>query len=326
MKKTFYPTITFLRGIAALMVCLYHFTCHTDAHGSLFPEAGWTHRLGEYGVWGVYIFFVISGFVIPLSLIRHDFTLKRLPRYLARRWIRIEIPYLASLVLVLAIGWLLSRQSGDTFSVEPARIFHHLFYTAPFFGHEWYHPIYWTLAIEMQFYLVLALLFPLMNGRQKLLKLAVPVLFAASSLLLDDYRLIFHYAPVFAQGILLVWVLQAKLPWGWGLPGLLICTMLTWFTHGTGVALISAGTVGLIAFTDLDFRLSNRLGNISYSLYLVHDMVGGTLLFLFAGETAGYAGKWGWVILALLAALAAAWIFWKGIERPSLRGARRLGR
>jgi peptidoglycan/LPS O-acetylase OafA/YrhL len=55
-----------LRAIAALMVCLVHFLRKPLYEGTIIWD------IFQYGKHGVDIFFVISGFVIPLSLGRFD--------------------------------------------------------------------------------------------------------------------------------------------------------------------------------------------------------------------------------------------------------------
>jgi surface polysaccharide O-acyltransferase-like enzyme len=58
-------SLDLLRGMAVIMVCVCHFggtLSFEDPNTSIF------HAFGIYGRYGVHMFFVISGFVIPLSL------------------------------------------------------------------------------------------------------------------------------------------------------------------------------------------------------------------------------------------------------------------
>src|SRR5215467_12962304 len=65
------PTLDALRGLASLAVMWFHFTKHA------MPEIGdGALRLtGKYGWLGVQVFFVISGFVIPYSLQRANYSI-----------------------------------------------------------------------------------------------------------------------------------------------------------------------------------------------------------------------------------------------------------
>src|SRR5438876_135397 len=96
-----------LRGIAALAVTWYHLT------GSPQVTTGWLRQGGTFGFHGVEAFFVISGFVIPYSMYcggyrpRLDFL-----RFFAKRLVRLEPPYLASIVFVLALSYLSALRPG----------------------------------------------------------------------------------------------------------------------------------------------------------------------------------------------------------------------
>ena len=71
-KGTEIPVLESLRAFAATSVCLYHFVCtttdyvHNESVLNLFS-------LGEYGV---HLFFVISGFIIPWSMYRAGYEIK----------------------------------------------------------------------------------------------------------------------------------------------------------------------------------------------------------------------------------------------------------
>lgn len=196
LNKQYYPSINALRGIAALMVCVYHFTNYSDINGTLFSDENLIPEMGRIGILGVYIFFIITGFIIPFSLMKYNFQLKQIHKCFAKRWVRIEIPYLASISLALLVSALFALRNNELISVNLSRIVHPLFYTTPFSNHEWYNPIYWTLAIEMQFYIVIALLYPLLSTKNKFIQLMTVMIFCLSSQFIQDTRLVFHYAVI----------------------------------------------------------------------------------------------------------------------------------
>lgn len=75
-----------LRGVAALAVALFHFSGQLSSPLALaFKSYGWL---------GVDVFFVLSGFVISLSLQGKGYALKDFPAFLLRRLVRLEPPYL----------------------------------------------------------------------------------------------------------------------------------------------------------------------------------------------------------------------------------------
>ena len=58
-----------LRGIAILLVVIFHYTYHYNSE-YLLRNDDWSFELGKYGWSGVDIFFVISGYCIGMTIIR----------------------------------------------------------------------------------------------------------------------------------------------------------------------------------------------------------------------------------------------------------------
>lgn len=315
--KAYYPSINILRGIAALMVCLYHFTNYADLNGSLFEEGSVIQETGEFGVLGVFVFFVITGFVIPLTLIKHKFRLTQIHRFFAKRWVRIEIPYLASILLVLLVGLMFSIKNDLPFIVEGERLFHHVFYTTSFFDFEWYNPIYWTLAIEIQFYILIALLFPLFTTSNKWLNCIIPLVLAIAPLIVEDNRLVFHYCAIFSQGLCLLLMIHDKLDKSVGAIIIAIALGITGYSIGIDIAIVAGITLAIIAFFSIDNKGLNRLGDISYSLYLTHGVTGVNLIYFVGRYSNSTIMSLGITILALLLSIMGAFAFWKYVEAPS---------
>ena len=79
------PVVASLRGIAASMVCLYHFTC---GNTSFISNENVFKQVASVGWLGVEIFFVISGFVIPYSMAKNGYQLRNFGGFLGRRLLR----------------------------------------------------------------------------------------------------------------------------------------------------------------------------------------------------------------------------------------------
>lgn len=299
------------------MVCLYHFTNYTDINGRLFEEGSVIQEAGEFGILGVYIFFVITGFVIPLTLIKHKFKLSQIHRFFIKRWVRIEIPYLASIVLVLLVALGFSIKNDIPFVLEGERLIHHVFYTTSFFDFEWYNPIYWTLAIEIQFYILIALLFPLFTTKWRWFNCLVPIALALLPIVVEDNRVVFHYCALFAQGLSLLLLIQDKVDKRAGLALVLIALGVTGYANGIDIAIISGLTLAVIAFISIDSKILNRLGDVSYSLYLTHGVTGVNLIYFIGRYSNSSIISIGITILALIVSIIGAVLFWKYIEAPS---------
>ena len=142
-----------LRGLAALSVTWFHLTNQ---------YSDWVMSSGTYGWLGVEAFFVISGFVIPLSLAGDwsRFGARAVPGFFLRRLIRIEPPYLLSVLLVVLLNVVAAQFSlfqGQSLGISMRQILWHAAYLIPLTQYEWLQPVYWTLAYEFVFYIAVGL-------------------------------------------------------------------------------------------------------------------------------------------------------------------------
>ena len=53
---------------------------------------------------------------------------------------------------------------------EVKKLIAHFFYAIPFIDMEWFNVIYWTLAVEIQFYVIVGFIFPLLNSKNEVIK------------------------------------------------------------------------------------------------------------------------------------------------------------
>src|SRR5262245_40692514 len=120
-----------LRGLAVLAVTWFHFTNCTEL-----VKTDWLRASGTHGWLGVEVFFVISVFVIPYSMYCGGYRPKQdFGRFLAKRVVRLEPPYLVSLLLVIALMYLaafagLSRKEPE---LSGNQLLLHLGYLNTFF-------------------------------------------------------------------------------------------------------------------------------------------------------------------------------------------------
>jgi peptidoglycan/LPS O-acetylase OafA/YrhL len=92
--------IDVLRGLAALAVCCFHFSDDNYLSTNLFQSAF------RYSNYGVDVFFVISGFVIPLALHRSGYGFENIGEFLLKRWRRLYPAFVAALFLRWDFGFL----------------------------------------------------------------------------------------------------------------------------------------------------------------------------------------------------------------------------
>src|SRR4051794_11415177 len=141
-----------LRGFAALTVVWFHLSplmLGNQRHLAIMRHID----LGKYGV---LLFFLVSGYVIPMSLERHG----SLRRFWIGRLCRVYPAYLATIALVGALavaGWGSWQQSFSTQTV--AAVLGHATMMSELLGLHGAVRVFWTLSYEMTFYLVVSGLF-----------------------------------------------------------------------------------------------------------------------------------------------------------------------
>ena len=139
-----------LRALAAINLMLFHFT-HVYS-----VKYGYTSELGfefPWGKYGVQLFFMLSGFVNAMTLLK-----KKVPsQFLASRFIRILPVY----YIVVGINLLLLQMvplNGHCDFSWPA-VVANLTLVPNLFGYECLEPVTWTLQVEILFYGILTTLF-----------------------------------------------------------------------------------------------------------------------------------------------------------------------
>lgn len=319
--------INALRAIAALMVCVFHFSWHKDDSGRLYDEMNPIMYYGWQGHIGVYVFFVISGFVIPLSMWYSRYHLYNFFRFIAKRMARLHPPFVATLIIMAIMAICFAIKDGEPIIADWSRIWHNFFLTAKFFDEDWYQDVYWTLAIEFQYYLLIGLLFPLFVLKRMWISVLLFVPFILSAHLFDHStgkHVIFYHAPVFAMGIAL-FLFHVKKINGLVLVLIIAASMIDIrYEISPEVAVACSITAYAIAATNWHSKVFDFLGKISYSLYLIHGLTGGQFLYF----TAKYGESFWSQTLLLIAAIGVSvffsWIFYRVIEEPSIQWSQRI--
>jgi len=306
-----------LRGLAALAVAWFHFT---NANAT-FPTFGWLRASGTYGWLGVESFFVISGYIVPYAMLSAGYRRAAWPTFLAKRLLRLEPVYLVSILLTLALWWVSSRSPGFTRPPPTAaQVLLHVGYLPGLLGYEWLDAAYWTLAIEFQFYLLMAVSFGWLAHPSARVRACG---FGAACLLpfvVPSDNLVFHYLGLFALGVATCWK-QAGLVTRGGYPALLAAaTGVTSATLGPAVAAVGAGTACLIAYgSRLRWRPMASMGALSYSLYAIHGPVGERVVNLGARYAHAPTAQLAVMIAAVAVSVGAASMLYRLVEVPALR-------
>lgn len=272
-------TIDLLRFLSALFVAFYHFNqpiAYVD---------NWYRNLLKLGYLGVPVFFVISGYSIILSASRsHDGR-----DFLTRRIFRIFPPYYISLLIVLLTIMLFRAVNGvNDIAVFPKTITGIsatlLLLTSPFSSVPVINWVYWTLTYELFFYIIVAggLFLP------RKFRIIAQLLISGAALILPVYPsgLLFFlkYWPLFSLGMSIFYFDQEK-PGFWplllaavSLAGLVRLFLLAGGAPTFVATLLTAIMILISLKKDIKNNVFSRLGDLSYSVYLLHVPIGIYLL------------------------------------------------
>ena len=322
-KSDYISTINILRGIAALSVVIFHFVCTTTG----FIKNELVKGIFGFGALGVEMFFIISGVVIPLSMLRYKYTYNKIVFFLKKRLCRIEPPYLITVFLCVAFFYLRYIILGDIrfYSITINDILMHLVYLVPFFENsEWFSPIFWTLAIEFQFYLFMALFLPFLTNKNLIFRAIFHILILVSPFFTE--RGFFPYwSTFFALGIYYVVWKKNLITKAEFLVMFILCLSINLYIHSIPAIIVALGTLFLIEFKpNINSAKGNFLGKISYSLYLTHGLTGQAFINILSKKITFVYEKITLFILGVIIAIFLSYVFYRLIEKPSQSLARKI--
>jgi peptidoglycan/LPS O-acetylase OafA/YrhL len=304
-----------LRAIAALAVCLYHFTL--NGVSALAPAAA----VFRYGYLGVDVFFVISGFVIPLMLFRMKFRYADSGSFLLARLLRLYPAYALAGVFAMAVAYLSSLLPGSRGlppSFAAPTLISNALLICDFTGEKWIIPVFWTLAIEAQYYVLMAGSFLLLTKESKWLRYGVLAAWIAAPLIAGPSPTVFTWTALFAAGIL-CFLKGNNLIGRTGFWVFFVAAIAAHFmTKGALSAAAGAATaLAILYLPELKSRILIWTGMISYSLYLLHPPIGGRVMNQAERLPNTLPVQSLALVVALFASIVASAIFFKLIEKPS---------
>ena len=313
------PTLDALRGIGSLAVMWFHFSLQPYLFSNVINLSG------KYGWLGVHVFFVVSGFVIPYAMVRSKFGVSDYWRFLLKRITRLDPPYLVTILLIIGYRYLATTTptyQGPPFHLSVTQTILHVAYLNAFFEYEWFNPVFWSLAIEFQYYLAIGVLFPVLFNPNSYLRIAVVFALAALSFIPQPGGLIGPFMPLFLLGII---TLQKYLGLLSLLAYIIVTIMLSVITMrvlGLAVAIVGSGTAILIAYVRIESRVLAFFGLISYSLDLLHAPIGLKVLQL---AMASVDNPYWSLVLTLAIIIPVVTIYYWLVEKPSQRLSARFG-
>ena len=341
------PAMQSLRGLAALWVVLYHLQVYMDFFAlPLLALPGM-----RFGWLGVDLFFVLSAYLLGQPFLDRRREVQA-GRFWMDRFLRIAPPYYAAFLLT-AIGY--SLFAPDAWI--PGKAWWSLLFLQNFRYEAFIavNPAFWSLAVEMQFYLLLPWMARLFRGK------GWPWALAAFTLVSLLYRAVVHEAGDGAQ-----WALQLG---GFTLPGFLghfavglaVCrirmldapvgsgvrrgTFAAWIAMVAVPAwlLVPRGSVDFVGLSLAGDTMLRPLAAVGFGLMVLATASGGRVARALAWRPLAWLGgisyslylihipaqvlalhaispienPWGWAGLAFTASVVGGWLLYKGVEAPS---------
>lgn len=311
-----------LRGIAALAVVLYHYTTR---YSELFPDSHHSSVSFGLGNFGVNLFFIVSGFVIFMSI--HKISSAK--EFVIKRAIRLYPAYIFAVIFTFACVTLYGLEGRQVSILEAILNLTMLQGFIP--GVEHVDGVYWTLVVELTFYALITFLV-LTRLIKKIEIMAILWLIFSTALktvnimvdnriihLLDIYS-ISSYAHLFIAGIMFykIWQSAGKIHYFILLIALLYDYIFFDLTNNivTSVFFIVFMLMIRGKLTNLSVKPLLFLGSISFSLYLLHQNIGYIIIdFMYSlGITNDIV-----LILPIGISIALAYIVTRYVEQPIQR-------
>jgi PST family polysaccharide transporter len=312
-----------LRGIAAVAVMFFHYTIR---YAEVFAPGGPPKHANPLGETAVHLFFIISGFVIFMTLSKTrtaiDFVVSRFSRLYPVYWAAVIVTFVVVTLAPLpgrtpGVGQLLVNLTMLQFWARVPAI----------------DGVYWTLAVELSFYAIMLTVF-LVGWLRRIEWLVIPWLLAEGVWSFFTIRqgldlpkiievtLLLKFAHLFLAGVLFYRMrFEGFTPARHAL--LACCLAMHTYVFGLTGTLwalgffaafyaIACDRLGWLALRPLVF-----FGAISYSLYLVHQNIG----FVVMRALAEYPRALQVGVAVVVAVLLASFLTFF-IERPALRAIR----
>jgi len=317
--------IDLFRFLAAFGVLIYHYTFRGPVSGMSsvgFEEIG---DFFKYGIFGVHLFFIISGFVIPLSIENgsvRKFIISRITRLYPAYWFCVIFTFLVILF------W-----GNPFYSATVHQLIANLTMVQKYLGVEDIDGVYWSLLVELKFY-ALIILFLLMNKKFNIsleratacwlviTLLLAPFLNSGSHLIrVINFFAIGQWSSFFIAGIVFYLIYSKGMSYKYlGMLTISLAVSLYNILYNLeiGIQALNEGfhtffspriVCGLITMLYVVFFLTCthklqpinspkllKLGILTYPLYLIHENVG----FILFNHSAGITNKYIILIVIIL--------------------------
>ncbi len=320
-----------LRGVAVLLVMIFHYTC---IFPRFVPSALPSAFTFEPGLFGVHLFFIISGFVILMTLEKRGGP----GQFMYARFVRLYPIYWVCVLLTVAVLLLLPLPDN---TLTAPQVLINLTMLTDFVKATPVDGVYWSLTYELGFYAFMFFLFKT-KLRDKIDWVAAYCILGAF-LFLNFKEFIPHpthyvlmvnfYSHLFGIGLVFYQLYFKGV--SWPRAALILAGIGIMFLEyqdpnnvppfmALAAIVISVALMAMALFTKwvnwLGTPVLLFIGRISYALYLTHQMIGFVIMHQLQKVGINW---WGSLLLTMVFAIALAAILTLMADEPLRRLLRR---
>jgi len=310
-----------IRGIAVILVLVFHYLYR---YNELFAESIPFEPL-KLGKYGVQLFFIISGFVIYWSIN----SLQSPKVFLISRFYRLFPTYWVGVLLTFTVVRLFQLPGRE---VDLQTLLLNFPMIHQYFGVKNVDGVYWTLTVELTFYFWATIFLAL--KKTNVLPYFLLCCLAVGQLLENglintpvwvNRLILFEHASFFLAGICFFKIKNAvKVKRYWFILLLCIADATVIFSLQHSVLFMGFYTLFYLGINEklsfLESKVFILFGSISYSLYLVHQNIGYSVIYTLVNYNFNYHLA---VIIATGFCFTLSILVFKFVETPVFKFAKR---
>ena len=313
--------LDYARFFAALSVVLFHWFYNGITNGKVATvEKTWFAEIASYGHYGVQFFFIISGYVIFLSVKDKSAT-----SFMKSRFKRLYPTYWFAVLFTAFFAFLWAN--GTDMAVTTQQVIVNLTMLQRFLGTPHVDGVYWTLVFEVIFYAIVFLILLLGNFKKLLAFLvAWPFLIIIANTFSTGFLVFNLYFSFFVVGSMFALLKNGQMPKKLALFTLVVAACIGFYQmymasipKGNNIivvgliyaAMLSFFTIqNMDKFRNINLPRSQDIGGMTYPIYLIHAHFGYMILNRFAtpdNQALVYT-------LLLITVVSLSWMLWYVIE------------
>jgi peptidoglycan/LPS O-acetylase OafA/YrhL len=337
-----------LRGMAILLVIGFHYFYINAApfnKTDIYPygDAFGDWPIFQYGILGVPLFFIISGFVIALTLDRCSSPIEFAVRRFARLWPALIfwsiITFLVLSLFDTPFSIRMAPKLADfipSWSLTPTILWARVLPNIRFVD-----DVYWSLVVEIRFYVLAAIVywsfkrtnfsrnFAIFTALVIFIRIAILKTFIPSYVGPVTIAFVPEHLPLFAAGAIFYEMYEGRIRRSLALPLLLLMygfivrlSLPDGFPKLATAAIVLGFFLTFFAVAErskllwiLETRPLVFIGNCSYSIYLLHNYIGTTLISVIPKSVSFSIGV-SLVLLIAVSMIGLGYLSFVYIERP----------